>query len=343
MSESTKYVPMVAPTGKPSTFLCDVVVPEKYDYRVTTGLAPVDKLLGGEKEPGALIDTSILISGVPGSGKTTLTALLADSLVELGGETVLYNSTEMSKPMFARMARRMDLKGRFILSDEHDADQLVATAVAAKATVIIQDSLQTLSAGGRHGKAALEGACRRLNRAAKEYDIVVIFIAHVTKAGTIAGPESLIHEVDAHLHLAFDKKEGRRYMQMEKNRGGPAQIPYEYRLVPGGIEMMDAVAMPSDDGTEKAAGGGGKLAMKQAEVKDFVKKKLLEGEEISGYCFERFHVPVSGGYWRGMVRQAAVDLADAGHAVLEKKVAGRTCVYLEKPSGKAVRHLGLVE
>ena len=196
-------------------------VGEETAERRTTGMAELDRSLGG----GLVAGSVILLGGDPGIGKSTL---LLQACVSFSADaTMLYVSGEESPQQIAMRARRLGLDPSGItVFASTDIDDIVALAEQEKPAGMIIDSVQTIysadlpSAPGSVNQ--LRECTARLVRLAKSTGIPVVLVGHVTKEGHIAGPRVLEHMVDTVLY--FENEAGSRYrvLRAVKNRFGAA-------------------------------------------------------------------------------------------------------------------------
>ena len=71
------------------------------------------------------------------------------------------------------------------------------------------------------GSVSQVRACSsELQNLAKENNIALLIIGHVTKEGVIAGPKMLEHMVDTVLYLEGDERQDHRILRSVKNRFG---------------------------------------------------------------------------------------------------------------------------
>ena len=91
--------------------------------------------------------------------------------------------------------------------------------------LVIIDSIQTLETADLNSVAGSVGQVRecahRLQRLAKDLHIPIFLVGHVTKEGTVAGPRTLEHLVDAVLSLEGESTSNFRLLRATKNRFGP--------------------------------------------------------------------------------------------------------------------------
>jgi DNA repair protein RadA/Sms len=187
--------------------------------RLVTGIGEVDRVLGGGIVPGSLI----LLSGEPGIGKSTLVAQIADALAK--NNLVVYASGEESA---AQVKGRLERLGcsldnlRFI--GETNIEKIISSVLKAEPDLVIVDSIQTVysslipsEAGGIN---QIRGGAVKFMELAKEHDISVILIGHITKDGQVAGPKSLEHIVDTVLYLEAETNNNYCLLRASKNRFG---------------------------------------------------------------------------------------------------------------------------
>jgi DNA repair protein RadA/Sms len=194
-------------------------VPAPQLERTTSGVAELDRVLGGGLVPGQVA----LLGGDPGIGKSTL---LLQALHALSATLpALYVSGEESAEQVALRARRLALQSTALrLLAETQLERIVAALEAARPRVAVVDSIQTLwsetlqSAPG--SVAQVRECAAQLTRHAKRTGTTLIFIGHVTKEGAIAGPRVLEHIVDTVLYFEGDPNSAFRLVRAVKNRYG---------------------------------------------------------------------------------------------------------------------------
>jgi DNA repair protein RadA/Sms len=187
--------------------------------RLATGLAELDRVLGGGMVNGSVI----LIGGDPGIGKSTL---LIQALSALGGQTrTLYVSGEESIEQISLRARRLGLNLKALRTlTENQMEAILAAATAERPQVMVIDSIQTVftelltSAPG--AVAQVRECAAQLVRYAKQTNTTVWLVGHVTKEGTLAGPRVLEHMVDTVLYFEGDSNSRYRVIRAVKNRYG---------------------------------------------------------------------------------------------------------------------------
>lgn len=195
-------------------------IPEFVEDRVHTGMAELDRVLGGGLVPGSLV----LVGGEPGVGKSTLLAMISQRLAS-AGRMVLYVSGEESTQQIKLRAQRLGVTARsLLLLAETSLDAIVDAAGKVQPQVLVIDSIQTVykpdlaSAPGSVGQVRESTA--HLLRLAKDSGTAVLLVGHVTKEGQIAGPRVLEHIVDTVLYFEGDRQHAYRILRATKNRFG---------------------------------------------------------------------------------------------------------------------------
>ncbi|MGQ0524452.1 MAG: DNA repair protein RadA [Betaproteobacteria bacterium] len=194
-------------------------VEAREESRVPTGVPEFDRVLGGGLVPGAVV----LIGGDPGIGKSTL---LLQALAEIGGtRKVVYVSGEESPQQIALRAKRLGVNSNSVqVLPETDLKKIQQAIQQERPEVAVIDSIQTLysddlqSAPG--SVAQVRECAAQLTRAAKASDTTIVFVGHVTKEGTLAGPRVLEHMVDTVLYFEGDTHSSFRLIRAFKNRYG---------------------------------------------------------------------------------------------------------------------------
>jgi len=199
------------------TALSDVTLPPQ--MRISTRISELDTVLGG----GLVRGSAVLIGGEPGIGKSTLLLQAAGRLGD-SGTSVLYVCGEESLQQVRSRADRVGASAGIALLAEVDAAVIEATVLAERPGVVIVDSIQTLSDPTLEGVPGSVGQVRataaRLVRMAKEHDVALVVVGHVTKDGAIAGPRVLEHVVDTVLYFEGDADHAFRVVRATKNRFG---------------------------------------------------------------------------------------------------------------------------
>ncbi len=196
-------------------------IPASEGERMATGIAEIDRVLGG----GIVAGSAILIGGEPGIGKSTLMLQVMNNLA-VNGHRVLYISGEESASQIKLRSDRIGTAAKELLllvevSLEKILDQIKKVAPA----IVVIDSIQTVYSGELMSAPGSVGQVReassRLILSAKKNGVPVFLVGHVTKDGSIAGPKVLEHMVDTVLYFEGDSGHAYRIIRSIKNRFGP--------------------------------------------------------------------------------------------------------------------------
>ncbi len=211
--------------------------------RIPIPVTEFSRVLGGGIVPGSMV----LIAGDPGIGKTTLLTQAA-GLVAGRGDVVLYVSAEESPQQVKLRAGRLGLlpDTLYVLS-ETNLDRVLQHIENLGPALVVVDSIQTvyleaLSSAAGSVSQVREGAAI-LARLAKERNLAIFLIGHVTKTGAIAGPRVLEHIVDTVLYLEGDRFHQYRLLRSVKNRFGST---FEVGVFEMSAEGMREIDNPSE-------------------------------------------------------------------------------------------------
>ncbi len=188
--------------------------------RHLTGMSEFDRVLGGGIVPGAVV----LIGGDPGIGKSTLLLQASDALSRNYGD-VLYVSGEESVSQTKLRATRLGVKSDtlYVLC-ENNLEQIEKHIEAQKPKVVVIDSIQAVyltSIQSAPGSVTQIRECTgHLLICAKNRNIPIFLVGHVTKEGAIAGPRVLEHMVDTVLYFEGEGHHIYRVLRAIKNRFG---------------------------------------------------------------------------------------------------------------------------
>ena len=224
--------------------------------RLATGIGELDRVLGGGLVPGSLI----LVGGEPGIGKSTLLLQAAAGL----GRPVLYATGEESAAQVRLRAGRLDLldapAGTAIeVLAEHDVGAIVEAGRAMRPALVVVDSIQTATVDELDGAAGSVGQVReatvRLMEFAKGEGIAVVLVGHVTKDGSIAGPKTMEHLVDAVVSLEGERYASLRLVRAAKNRFGSTDEVGVFEMAGSGLlEVADPARAFLAEHSEPAPG-----------------------------------------------------------------------------------------
>jgi len=235
-------VPQAAAAAQPKALLRLVDVAASEAARIPTGVAELDRVLGGGLVPASLV----LVGGEPGVGKSTLllTALAAMS----AHRRVLLITGEESAAQVKLRAERLGGAANVEILAETELEAVCATLERERPEVCVIDSVQTLYSadlGSAPGSVAqVREAAARLLRVAKENGVATILVGHVTKDGAVAGPRVLEHLVDCVLQFEGDRYHAHRVLRATKNRFGSTNELGVFEMTGAGlVGVPDASAL----------------------------------------------------------------------------------------------------
>ncbi|MDD4330114.1 MAG: DNA repair protein RadA [Aliarcobacter sp.] len=213
-----------------------------------------DLVLGGGIVPGSLT----LIGGSPGVGKSTLLLKVAGSISK-SGKKVLYVSGEESAGQIKLRANRLDANhdDLFLLS-EIKLEEIQDELLRQNYEVVIIDSIQTIYSSNLSSAPGSVSQVREITfelmRKAKESDIAMFIIGHITKDGSIAGPRVLEHMVDTVLYFEGEASRELRMLRGFKNRFGSTSEIGIFEMTAEGLISAKDIASKFFDKSKAQAG-----------------------------------------------------------------------------------------
>ncbi len=205
------------------------------EVRMNTTDGELNRVLGGGIVPGSLI----LLGGEPGIGKSTL--LLQISL-KLPYKTLYVSGEESQKQIKMRAERINPNSDNCYILTETKTQNIFRHIVEIEPDIVIIDSIQTLHTDYIESTAGSISQIREttaeLIKFAKETNIPVILIGHITKDGNIAGPKILEHMVDTVLQFEGDRNHVYRILRSLKNRFGSTSELGIYEMQGSGLREV---------------------------------------------------------------------------------------------------------
>jgi KaiC/GvpD/RAD55 family RecA-like ATPase len=307
--------------------------------RFSTGVGGLDACLAESEDgpPGLLPGTSVLISGMPGGGKSTITTHMLAA--QHGRESVFFHGEERAERVKARW-KRLEMKGAdpYVIALKHGEHVLEAiTDINAREEgggigLAVIDSVSSLFWRGSRKYDQQYEACEAIEGMIKATGGCVVYIAHVDKTGKNAkGSADLAHLVDIHLHLTSNTKKSERMLEVRKNRVGRAGFQVPVNILQKGISV--GVPAPLTPGS-----GLGQARTALERTRDTAYALLLEGKHVTGYTV--FELPpdqlgvTNGNMWRAGLEMAVQTLIREGFSLLQEKVNGRKGWRVENPPAK---------
>ncbi len=204
--------------------------------RFSTSNEEFDLVLGGGVVPGSLT----LIGGSPGVGKSTLLLKISGNLAK-SGKKVLYVSGEESAGQIKMRATRLDAnEDNLFLLSEISLESINNELLKQNYEIVIIDSIQTIYSDNLTSAPGSVSQVReitfQLMRKAKESNIAMFIIGHITKDGSIAGPRVLEHMVDTVLYFEGESSKELRMLRGFKNRFGSTSEIGIFEMTRYGLE-----------------------------------------------------------------------------------------------------------
>ncbi|PIS36964.1 MAG: DNA repair protein RadA [Nitrospirae bacterium CG08_land_8_20_14_0_20_52_24] len=281
-------------------------VSKDQEERIPIGLSEMDRVLGGGLVQGSVT----LIGGDPGIGKSTLLLQIADSLSRQGQE-ILYVTAEESLRQVKIRADRLGInRSSLKLLSENCLEGVMQVISDLSPGMVVIDSVQTVYTDTIQSAPGSVSQVREvagiLTRMAKQKDISVFLIGHVTKDGSIAGPRVLEHIVDTVLYFEGDQGHAYRIIRTIKNRFGSTQEI-------GVFEMKEQGLVEVKNPSEMF------LAERQSAVPGSVVVASMEGTRPILVELQALVTPVEFGVPRRMTTGVDKNRVNLLIAVLEKR------------------------
>ena len=205
-----------------------------------SGIAEFDRVLGGGIVPGA----TILLSGEPGVGKSTLLLEVASKAAAIGQKILYVTAEESASQVRLRAQRTNALQPTLFLAAETDLATILGQIDQVDPDLLIVDSVQAVSSSLTEaiagGPSQVREVASTLIRVSKDRNLPILLVGHVTKDGTIAGPRLLEHLVDVVCQFEGDRQTGLRFVRAHKNRFGPTDEVGCFEMTGDGIaEVAD--------------------------------------------------------------------------------------------------------
>ena len=251
----------------------------------SSGVSELDRVLGGGLVPGA----AILLAGEPGVGKSTLLlSVTAESARQ--NMTALYISGEESASQVRLRAQRLNaIDPNLWLAAETELGAVIAHIDQVKPELLIIDSIQTIASaavdGAPGGVTQVREVAGALIRIAKERNITVVLVGHVTKDGSIAGPRLLEHLVDVVLNFEGERHSRLRLIRAMKNRFGASDEVGCFDMTEDGIQSLtDPTGLFTTRHSEPVPGTCVTVALEGrrpllAEIQSLVGMPVAEGRD----------------------------------------------------------------
>ena len=249
------------------------------EERISCGISELDRVLGGGLVKGSLV----LVAGEPGIGKSTLLLQACKNMCHVG--KVLYVSGEESETQLKMRASRLsiDSDDLYILC-ENNVETVIEAADNLSPALVIVDSIQTAYRddiqSGAGSISQVKEATLTYMQYAKATGTTIVIVSHVNKEGSVAGPKTMEHMVDAVLSFEGDRHVAYRVLRATKNRFGSTNEIGMFEMTGEGLKEVDNPSVALLSGRPKDASGSCVVASLEgtrpilAEVQGLVSKSV---------------------------------------------------------------------
>ena len=208
------------------------------DERTKCGIKELDRVLGGGFVKGSVI----LVAGEPGIGKSTLLLQACGELCKKG--KVLYVSGEESKAQIKMRASRLGINtDSLLVFCESSVSAVLKAAEKLAPSFVVIDSIQTAYSddiqSGAGSISQVKEATMIYMNFAKSTGTTVIIVSHVNKEGSVAGPKTMEHMVDAVLNFEGDRQISYRVLRAAKNRFGSTNELGMFEMTGQGLKEIE--------------------------------------------------------------------------------------------------------
>ncbi len=274
--KTTSAIQSVIIDESPVCLINEIEITES--IKIPSGFEELDRVLGGGLVQGSLV----LLAGDPGIGKSTLVLQTAGNICSQG-KKLLYVCAEESGSQVKLRAQRLNVNSdNLYVYSQTNLEAVITQIENLKPEILVIDSIQSIYTSNITSSSGSVSQIRECTNAlmdiAKNKNITVIVIGHVTKDGNIAGPKVLEHMVDTVIYFEGDKYKSQRLLRSIKNRFGSTNEIGVFNMVENGLEE---VTNPSElfmkERTDNATAGSVIIATNEGTRALLVEVQALVG------------------------------------------------------------------
>ena len=276
-------------SNKSFTRASDVVIPEIYNRRILTGIEDLDELFGGQ---GFLPGQMITVAAGAGTGKSSFLLQMLQALENIGKRTA-YISGEETIQQISFSCKRLRVES-VPLANLTNIDDIEKAVVENKIEFLVLDSYPTITTSKKmNTRQKEEYIVGRLVRIAKENEMCIAIILHMTKNNTFKGTTLLNHAVDTFMTISKNPDDMHlRDFMIHKNRFGSGS----FTTFPFGAQGYTFEAVAADNAPERPS--------KKTSKAEIICDILTEPKNVKQICEE---TGASGAYLSTILRTLVVE------------------------------------
>ena len=275
--------------NKSFTRASDVVIPEIYNRRILTGIEDLDELFGGQ---GFLPGQMITVAAGAGTGKSSFLLQMLQALENIGKSTA-YISGEETIQQISFSCKRLQVDS-VPLANLTNIDDIEKAVVENKIEFLVLDSYPTITTSKKmNTRQKEEYIVGRLVRLAKENEMCIAIILHMTKNNQFKGTTLLNHAVDTFMTISKNPDDMHlRDFMIHKNRFGGGS----FTTFPFGAQGYTFEAVAVDNAPERPS--------KKTSKAEIISDILTEPKTVQQICEE---TGANGAYLSTILRTLATE------------------------------------
>jgi len=291
--EVVKQTKSTSSTSAKAISINEVV--EEEIYRFSSLDTELDNVLGGGIVPGSLT----LIGGSPGVGKSTLLLKVGANIASLNKDVLYVTGEESTSQIKLRANRLKSNHDSLYLLSEILLEQILVELEHRKYDFLIIDSIQTIYSENITSAPGSVTQVRQITfelmRIAKEKDLAIFIIGHITKEGSIAGPRVLEHMVDTVLYFEGDSSQELRILRGFKNRFGATSEIGVFEMKSEGLVSATDIASRFFNRNSQQSGSALTVVMEGSRPIILEVQALVSESHTPNALLERkLEIPLSG-------------------------------------------------
>jgi DNA repair protein RadA/Sms len=257
-------------------------IPASDTPRFSSKIGELDRVLGGGLVQGSVI----LLGGDPGIGKSTILLQCLTLISEQ--QSALYVTGEESPHQVSMRAQRLGLPNQHLkLLSSTCVEEIIVEAAGSKPAIMVIDSIQTIFTNSLQSAPGSVSQIREstamLVRLAKQNNIAIFLVGHVTKEGQLAGPRVLEHMVDTVLYFEGDSSTRYRVIRAVKNRFGAINELGIFAMTDEGLKQVSNPSAIFLTHHDKAVAGSVIMVSREGTRPFLVEIQALVTESHAGH------------------------------------------------------------